>query len=368
MDDSNTLIPRQDRVVCSGNTRYDIATGRCEIPPDGDGAKSLENPLGIVTSRTTNLSTATLAMGEADSTTTIIRASNSPDVQTTRVLSENGVGLQASPTVTLANTSSIPTNAATVISNDSNGNRLSSGAVAGIAIGTLLVGAILAFFAAMFVFKRRQRSRAAGMGNAKGYTSYADSSPELVTIQQAKMVNVGGPNSPYVQVSQSPIPSTMATAVPVTLHHRRNLSEGNSSFLPPAAHDTVIHSRVSTLFNNLHRHVETYYRDVHATITPSMESDLARFGAKGNNMVEMVQDCSAPTTALKHAIVAYVLGITSASSKNAPDPTSLFPSALVSPRRDASAGTLSSKLLFYLSFLTLLPSLFLSNSRPDSNY
>lgn len=84
-----------------------------------------------------------------------------------------------------------------------------------------------------------------------------------------------------------------------------------ADILPAAAHESEIQSGVAGLFAQMHRHVETYYRDVHASITPSMESDLARFGAPGVDMATLLQDVSSPVTALKHALVAYVISITS---------------------------------------------------------
>lgn len=250
----------------------------------------------------------------------------STDVSTsvpTHLATVTATGLTVNPT-------SASTEAVAASSSSSSGSSLSTGAVAGIAIGALFIGAALAFLATFFLFKRRNRKQDGGVGAAK-YTSFADSTPELVMMQQQqhKNVGLGGRNSPYVQVSQTPVPApTTAPVIPAAT--QQSNPPDIASFLPLAAHENAIHSRVSALFGQLHRHVEMYYRDVHASITPSMEPELARFGAKEVNIAELLQKCSSPTTALKHALVAYVLGIT--GPKKDDDGETLFPEELNGPR------------------------------------
>tara|TARA_R110002003_G_scaffold41_3_gene2831 strand:- start:18690 stop:19328 length:639 start_codon:yes stop_codon:yes gene_type:complete len=71
-----------------------------------------------------------------------------------------------------------------------------------------------------------------------------------------------------------------------------------------------------------------------------MEPELIRFGVKDVNMAELLQDCSNPTTALKHALMAYVLDIT--GPKKGDEGETLFPDELDSARAlDASTGELS---------------------------
>ncbi|KAF1851955.1 uncharacterized protein K460DRAFT_271897 [Cucurbitaria berberidis CBS 394.84] len=244
-----------------------------------------------------------------------------------------------------------------VSSSSRSGSSLNSGAIAGIAIAMFLVGAAVAFLVGFFLFKKRNKKREADVG-ARGYTSYADSTPELVMMQQQKSVGMGGRNSPYVQVSQTPMPAPVAAQVVAPAPTQQSKSADVVDFLPPAAHENAIHSRVSALFGQIHRHVETYYRDVHASITPSMEPELARFGAKDTNMAELLQDSSSPTTALKHALVAYVLGIT--GPKREEDGETLFPEelngvrvhtgedAIVSDSNLTAATTLHRRLSVYL--------------------
>jgi len=205
-----------------------------------------------------------------------------------------------------------------------NNSGLSSGAVAGISIGTLIIGALVAFIAAFFLFKRRNRQAGANVGGT-GYASYGESAPELVMMQQKSVGSLGGRNSPYVQVSQTSAPRAAPVPAPVAV--QQAAPEDATAFLPPAAHDDEVHARVSRLLDRVHEHVERFYRDVHASITPSMESEIAKFGSKDVDMAELLQDCSNPTTALKHALVAYVLGITAPKRKGGEVQT-IFPEEL----------------------------------------
>lgn len=191
----------------------------------------------------------------------------------------------------------------------------------------LIVGAALAFLAAFFFFKRRSKNRN-GNGGVAGYTPYADSSPELVMMQKG----IGARNSPYVQVSQTPIP----TPTPASTQ-QPNPPDVIASILPAAAHESDIQSRVGALFQQIHRHVDTYYRDVHASITHSMEAELGKLGAKDVNMAELLQDCSSPTTAIKHALTVYVLGMT--GPKNDDRQETLFPKELPSGQSHSYNGT-----------------------------
>jgi hypothetical protein len=235
-------------------------------------------------------------------------------------------------------------NAPTVVSagtineaSSDNGSGLSLGAVAGIAIGTLIMGAALASLAAFFLFKRRNKQRE-GNVSGTGYNSCAGSTPELVIMQQKGVVGgLGGRHSPYIQVSQTPLPAPAPPPVPV----QKTAEERVVALLPPVARNGDVQGRTTALFEQIHGHVETYYRDVHASITPSMEPDLAGFGAGDVDMAELLQDCSSPTTALKHALAAYVLGIT--APKKERDGATLFPEELSGMRNQGTgSGTCSS--------------------------
>ncbi|KAF2865317.1 hypothetical protein BDV95DRAFT_612711 [Massariosphaeria phaeospora] len=168
---------------------------------------------------------------------------------------------------------------------------VSGGAVVGIAIGTALAGAAIAFVAAFLVFRRRNRN------TRLAATSYG-STPDLITLAKGGQTN-------YVSVSQAPVPAPIVAPTP---RQHQALDPAASSFLPPAADDHSVAARVSALFSAVHQHVDSFYRDVHASITPSMESDLARFGASGG-MAELLRTASSPTVAIKHALVDFVLDL-----------------------------------------------------------
>jgi hypothetical protein len=243
-----------------------------------------------------------------------------------------------SQTVTPSTSTSVPTPTPSLapfgtVVDASDGDKtkgLSAGAVTGVAIGTFIIGAALAFVAAFFLFKQRNKHKNANI-STKEYPIYADSAPDLGMMQHKSVGSLGGRHSPYVQVSQTPMPASPAPAppppkpapVPVPDESTKDVT----SFLPPAADDDEVWNGVSHLFSMMHEHVEKFYRDVHASITPSMEPDIAKFGAKGVDMAELLQECSSPTAALKHALVAYVLGITGPKQKD-DDGMTLFPEEL----------------------------------------
>ncbi len=208
--------------------------------------------------------------------------------------------------------------------NSSSNGGVSKGAVAGVAIGMLIVGAVLAFIAAFFLFKKRNRKQNDGVSRGE-YSKYAESNPELLMIQQ-KHLSAGPETNSYFRVSE--VPRSIPSPLPIAAQY--SAPSDVTSFLPPAASRDEIYQRVSSLFRQIHRHIETYYRDVHASITPSMGPELARFGAKGMNMAELLQDCSQPTTVLKHALVAYVLGITGPMNEQTGE--TLFPEELSNTR------------------------------------
>lgn len=81
------------------------------------------------------------------------------------------------------------------------------------------------------------------------------------------------------------------------------------TFLPTPASPTEIHSRVTCLFAQIHTHISTFYRDVHASITPSMHSDLAHF-SPDVDIPCLLRNTSTPTVVLQHVLTAYMLRIT----------------------------------------------------------
>lgn len=149
------------------------------------------------------------------------------------------------------------------------------------------------------------------------------------------MLQKGG-SSPYVQVSQTPLSAPRPAYTPAPIQ-ASNPPDAVSGLLPAEALEPEVQSRVAALFNQIHRHVETHYRDVHATLTPSMEPALAMFGSQGVNMAELLQDCSHPTTAIKHALMVYVLSIT--GPKKREEGETIFPEELQGGQLQRIAGS-----------------------------
>jgi hypothetical protein len=173
---------------------------------------------------------------------------------------------------------------------------------------SLILGAALSFIAAFILFKRRTTTNQKAHNSTVGYNNntYTDSTPELVMLQKP-----AGRNSAYIQVSQTPLPAP--TPIIQQTQTQTQSPDPLATILPSPAHDTEIQNRITALFSKLHRHIDVYYRDVHASITPSMAPELLRFGAEDVDMAELLQDCASPTTALKHALGVYVLRITGSS-------------------------------------------------------
>lgn len=207
---------------------------------------------------------------------------------------------------------------------------ISKGAVAGIAIATAIIGAAIAFFAAFILFKRRKRPT--------GHHSPYGSTPDLVAYSK-----VPKGHTPYVSVSQSaaPPPPIAAAAVPpprrdLDLATLANSSDFLAGVLPPAADESTVKNRVAALFNQVQQHVDNFYRDVHASITPTMEKDLARFGNEGASIAEMLQNSSMPTAVIKHTLAGYILNIVSAEGE---DQSTLFPAELTGIRENEQFDT-----------------------------
>ncbi|KAF2130871.1 hypothetical protein P153DRAFT_365506 [Dothidotthia symphoricarpi CBS 119687] len=306
--------------------------------PDSTLPAGTFTPAPSSTGDAQNESTSSDDSGEANSQLT-----------STRNTSQNGTYVMTSSTPAAASATVTATPALAQPSSKSSGNHgVSSGAVAGIAIATAIIGGALAFLAAFLLFKKRNRKQNASGGPVK-YETYADSTPEL--IMAPKGVGVGRRDSSYVQVSQTAVPVATLARKPV---QQSTPSDPLAGILPPPADEHNIQSKVAALFGDIHAHIDAYYRDVHASITSSLEPELAQFGAKDVNMAELLQDCSRPTVALKHALVAYVLGMT--GPENEGDMETLFPRELsstsvddeVSDPNHTAASTLHRRLTVYL--------------------
>lgn len=206
---------------------------------------------------------------------------------------------------------------ATVVAVRSKG--VSKGATAGIAVATAIVGAAIAFTIAFFLFKRRSRR----FEPVSTYDSHSNLvyNPKNVSAHQIPQIS----NTPP-PVAAGPVTRDVGEARDM---HMTNLSPSLgllAGILPPAANQRTVTAKVSAIFNQILQHVEDYYRDVHATMTPSMEGELARFGSGNRGLLELLQSSSRPTVAIKHALMGYVLSIVSPAQG---DEMTLFPSDIV---------------------------------------
>ncbi|KAF1962731.1 hypothetical protein CC80DRAFT_487219 [Byssothecium circinans] len=225
---------------------------------------------------------------------------------------------------------SSPSPSATPVSPTSNG--VAPGAVAGIAIATTILGAAIAFIAAFFIFKRRNASQQA-------YDDSRVSTPELIASLKG-----GGKHKSYVSISQSmAAPPVVASSLSPAAKKNGNVNVANlanssdflANVLPVAADEVTVKNRCATLFNQILHHVESYYRDVDATITPTMDKDLARFGSESLNMVEILKHSSMPTIAIKHALAGFIMSIVSPEGE---EQATLFPTEIVGVKRKERLG------------------------------
>jgi hypothetical protein len=183
------------------------------------------------------------------------------------------------------------TSGATVSSTSNGSKGVSAGAVAGIAIAMLFIGAAVAFLAAFFLFKRRERT----------HGSTSDSVPELSIATKSGT----GPNKPEMMHVGS---SSRAAKGDIDLTNLSHSSDFLASVLPQTADDHEVKERVGTLYDLVHLHVENYYRDVHITLSASTEKDLGGFLTPES--ARLLRGSVRSTVAIKHILMEYVLGIT----------------------------------------------------------
>lgn len=230
----------------------------------------------------------------------------------------------ASPTETSTTSPSL----ADASSNGGSGG-VSKGAAAGIAIATAVLGGAIAFLIAFMLFRRRRRPSS---------HRHSDSSTKLI------MTTKGGEAS-YVQVPQAgPAPVLAAAAIPSSNRNSLNLSDLSKSsdflagMLPAAADESSVKTRVTALWNQVMQHVDDYYRDVHATLTPTMESDLRKFGDNTLDLLEELELSSQPTIAIKHALINYILNIV---APEAEEQSTLFPVEVAGLKQDERSSNSS---------------------------
>ncbi|KAF2656423.1 hypothetical protein K491DRAFT_691972 [Lophiostoma macrostomum CBS 122681] len=200
-------------------------------------------------------------------------------------------------------------------SNSSKG--VSTGAAAGIAIATAIIGAAIAFGIAFCLFKRRQK-------NARRAPTF-DSVPEYVSpVEASKGLEMSHVPPPALSGASPPALIGGGTKGDINMADLSHSSDFLAGILPQAADDATVKERASMLFDQVQLHVENFYRDVHATMTSGVESELNKFQS---GIVAMMRDSSRPTVPMKHALMTYVLRITSpeAGGKD----RSIFPSSVV---------------------------------------
>ncbi|KAF2639332.1 hypothetical protein P280DRAFT_550761 [Massarina eburnea CBS 473.64] len=232
------------------------------------------------------------------------------------------------PNANHPNTSNLPATSPTTATAIPSSSGIAPGAVAGIAIATTILGAAIAFIAAFFIFKRHRDSQ-------KAYGGTRETTPDLVASLKGE-----GNHKSYVSISQS-IATPPAAASSLSLSAKRNgeinlASLANSSdflasVLPAAADEVTVKNRCATLFNQILHHVESYYRDVDATITPTMEHDLARFGSESLSMVGILRHSAMPTMAIKHALAGFIMSIVSPEGE---EQATLFPTEITGIKRN----------------------------------
>lgn len=189
---------------------------------------------------------------------------------------------------------------------------LSNGAVAGIAIATAVMGGAIAFLVAFVLFKKRRTP-----SSGHGY----DSSTDFIST-------IKGGHLAYIQVSQTgPPPPTVAVALPkskrsLDLSQLSSSSDFLAGVLSPGADEQTVRNRVTALLGQIQQHVDSFYRDVHATLTPSVGNDLKKFSDTRVNLADELEHSSVPTTTIKHALTKYILRIV---APEAGQQSTLFP-------------------------------------------
>ncbi|KAF2689580.1 hypothetical protein K458DRAFT_413851 [Lentithecium fluviatile CBS 122367] len=259
----------------------------------------------------------------------IVRPSS--EASTVAATPSRTTGIIATQTATPGGTAVESTSPLPSVSSGGGSQGVSKGAVAGIAISTAIIGAAVALLAAFFFFKRRRHP---------SRHPYGDSTPDFDSHMNAK-------NAPYVQVSQTPVPPPVLAAVSpahrdLNLANLSNSSDFLAQVLPSAADEQTVKNKVAALFNQFQRHVDSYYRDVNATMTPSMESDLARFGT---NLIEILENSSMPTVAIKHALAGYILSIVSSEAE---DQATLFPAEITGLKANERSTDMSDQAAYIM--------------------
>jgi len=186
------------------------------------------------------------------------------------------------------------------------GGGLSTGAIAGIAVGAVaIVAAIAAFFIWKFcVGRRRSRDRSAAYGEAR--------------------VGTPGTSAPNSIEKGAPLVGAIA---PV---YRDSGAAGSESQLPQQADDATVQSRFATIYDQIELHAENFYRDASPMIPPAMEGALSRYDTPllGAPLAARLEESPRATTILKH-VLSYEISTTVVDPTSSSGKRSLLPTPLL---------------------------------------
>lgn len=159
-------------------------------------------------------------------------------------------------------------------------NGVSSGTVAGAAVGCFFAGLLIAGVLAFYFMRKRSTN--------KRYASPAHYVP--------------APAHPYGGEKGTP----MVAIAPV--------AAGNLDFLPQQADDAEIRRKLSTVIDQIDQHVENFYANRSVPLTAAMEGDLSRFETSQlpQPLAACFEQSIQPTVLIKHCLAFHIFNLTMA--------------------------------------------------------
>lgn len=217
-------------------------------------------------------------------------------------------GTTPSMSMSMAPATPAPTSNTPASASNSSGG-LSTAAKAGIAVGAVVVVAILA--AALFwkfCYGRKKSARRGVPASPYGPVRADNSGPINSNAAEKGLPAVGG----AVLLRSDSSPSETAT------------------LLPQQADDATIQSRFSTLFDQIELHAENFYKDASPMIPPQTEAALSRYDTPylGGPLAARLEESPRATTILKH-VLAYEIAATSLTCFSQDRKRSLLPPPLL---------------------------------------
>lgn len=153
---------------------------------------------------------------------------------------------------------------------------VSNGAIAGVAVGCFIVGALVGALVCCFLFKKRlQRNR------------YA-----------ARSTYLTGPEPPYDGEKGTPMVSIA--------------SVGGLDFLPQQADDAEVQRKLSTVIDQIDQHVENFYSNREIRLDAALEDDLFDFETPGlaQPLAVCFTNTTHPTILIKHCLAFLIFNLT----------------------------------------------------------